>query len=207
MALQTAQTLNDEIKPLVHRLTAATGAQKPSIYTLIAARPFEGTTTVTQALAVALYAQTQKKILVIEAGRPRTATAPRPGLAETVLAKADVETALAHKDPGVFTTFWASSEQGRVAAGALLQDQGFWRGLQATFEYILIDAPSLQASPDGIAFARISDQTVIVVEAETTRKQVIENLRDNLAAAGAKIAGVVLNKRRYYIPEKIYKHL
>ena len=49
--------------------------------------------------------------------------------------------------------------------------------------------------------------TVIVVEAEKTPQPVIEHLRNTLTAAGAKTAGIVMNKRRFYIPARVYKKL
>jgi protein-tyrosine kinase len=36
---------------------------------------------------------------------------------------------------------------------------------------------------------------------------VAETVRDKIKRSGGKILGLVLNKRRYYIPEWIYKRL
>jgi Mrp family chromosome partitioning ATPase len=48
---------------------------------------------------------------------------------------------------------------------------------------------------------------VLVVEAESSRTPVVADLRDMIMARGANLAGIVLNKRRFYIPEKIYRRL
>ena len=46
---------------------------------------------------------------------------------------------------------------------------------------------------------------VLVVEAEATRIPVVEALRDKMLSHGANVVGVVFNKRRFYIPKRIYK--
>ena len=46
-----------------------------------------------------------------------------------------------------------------------------------------------------------------MVEAERTRRQVVENVKNKIARNGGNIIGVVFNKRKYYIPEFIYRRL
>ncbi|MDR3554769.1 MAG: CpsD/CapB family tyrosine-protein kinase [Syntrophobacteraceae bacterium] len=75
------------------------------------------------------------------------------------------------------------------------------------FDLILIDSAPMVLSPDGLAIASRVDGIVLVVEAEKTRWQVVKTLRDSIARVGGNILGVVLNKRRYYIPQSIYQHL
>ena len=70
----------------------------------------------------------------------------------------------------------------------------------ASFDTIVIDAPALQTSFDGVVLASRSDATVLVVEAEAIPQAVVLNLRETLEASGARLAGVVMNRRRYYIP-------
>jgi Mrp family chromosome partitioning ATPase len=48
---------------------------------------------------------------------------------------------------------------------------------------------------------------ILVVESGKTRRQVALTAKRKLEGAGGKILGVVLNKRRYYIPEFVYKRL
>ncbi len=48
---------------------------------------------------------------------------------------------------------------------------------------------------------------VLVVEAEKTKWRSVRNVRDQIERVGGNILGVVFNKRHYYIPQSIYKHL
>ncbi|MCL5405486.1 MAG: CpsD/CapB family tyrosine-protein kinase [Deltaproteobacteria bacterium] len=78
---------------------------------------------------------------------------------------------------------------------------------RGAFDLVVIDSAPLAVSPDGLAVASRVDGIVLVVEAEKTRWQAVKTMRDSISRVGGNILGVVLNKRRYYIPESIYKYL
>ncbi len=79
--------------------------------------------------------------------------------------------------------------------------------LRARFDVVIVDAPALERSFDGVEMAPYVDSTVIVVAAETTRATAVKNLRDRLREAGANITGSVLNNRRFHVPHKLYERL
>jgi len=81
----------------------------------------------------------------------------------------------------------------------------FWQELRRICPLTVIDAPPVHVSSDGLALCRLVDQVVIVVEAETTRIPVIQELCSRLAELDARIAGIVLNKRNFYIPHFLYR--
>jgi hypothetical protein len=86
-------------------------------------------------------------------------------------------------------------------------DSQIWQMLRAHVPLTIFDAPPTSVSSDGVSLAPEMDAVVIVVEAETERSAVIEDLRDKLIARGAHIAGIVFNKRRFHIPEQVYRWL
>ncbi len=79
--------------------------------------------------------------------------------------------------------------------------------LRNHYDYVIIDAPAAITTSDGFALARHVDGVVLVVQAEHTRWPVVESLKDRIATSGGNILGVVLNKRRYYIPSFLYKRI
>ncbi len=83
----------------------------------------------------------------------------------------------------------------------------FWKKLKQRFDLILIDSPPATTSTDGFAISSKVDGVVLVVEAEKTRWPVAEAVRDRIKKSGGNILGIVLNKRRFHIPEWIYKKL
>jgi Mrp family chromosome partitioning ATPase len=87
------------------------------------------------------------------------------------------------------------------------QIDAFWENLREKFDLILIDSPSFESSPDGIAISRRVDGVVLVLEAERTRWPVAERLKERILLNGGNILGIAFNKRRYYIPDFVYRWL
>lgn len=83
----------------------------------------------------------------------------------------------------------------------------FWNNLRERISFTVVDTPAASRSPDGLVISSLADLVVLVVEAESTRVPVVNDLRDLIQSRGANLAGVVLNKRRFYIPESIYRRL
>jgi polysaccharide biosynthesis transport protein len=71
------------------------------------------------------------------------------------------------------------------------------KDLALTYDVIILDSPPVLAVSDAMSIARAADATVLVVDAETTPKDVVERAVKSLRAAGAPIAGVVLNRHRH----------
>ncbi len=86
----------------------------------------------------------------------------------------------------------------------VLNRPDIWAILRRQFTLTVVDAPPAGQSLDGIAISGAMDAVVLVVRAESTRTPVVENLRDRLIAQGAPLVGLVLNRRRFYIPKFVY---
>ena len=79
--------------------------------------------------------------------------------------------------------------------------------LRINFDNILIDCSSLHTSSDAAVLAARVDGVVIVVEAGRSRRDEILNAQRTIEKAGGKFLGFVLNRRRYPMPEWLYKRL
>jgi Mrp family chromosome partitioning ATPase len=75
------------------------------------------------------------------------------------------------------------------------------------FDYVILDAPPVPAFPECLVLCAKVDGVVLVVESGKTRRQVALRARKQVEEVGGKVLGVVLNKRKYYIPEWIYRRL
>ncbi len=80
---------------------------------------------------------------------------------------------------------------------------GVVNGLAETADLVFADAPPVTLYPDARALAPLFDGVILVVEADTTPVSVATRSCQILRDAGANILGVVLNKRRDYIPDVI----
>lgn len=79
--------------------------------------------------------------------------------------------------------------------------------LRVSFDNILIDCGSVKNSTDAALLGSSTDGVVIVVNAGESRREEILNSQRMIETAGGKFLGFVLNKRRYPVPEWLYKRL
>jgi capsular exopolysaccharide synthesis family protein len=79
--------------------------------------------------------------------------------------------------------------------------------LREEFRYILIDAPALNLYSDAIALGRISDGVVVVLQADSTRRESAVKALENLREAEVEVLGAVLNRRSFPIPNFLYRRL
>jgi protein-tyrosine kinase len=83
----------------------------------------------------------------------------------------------------------------------------FLKSVRQRFQHIVIDAPPLQGFPESLVLSRKADGVILVVESERTRKRTALWAKRQIEAAGGKLLGVVLNKRKYNIPNWLYKRI
>ena len=81
------------------------------------------------------------------------------------------------------------------------------QNLANRFNLIIINSPAASLWPDAIEVGRLADAVVLVVEAEKARWPVVASLKERCLRAGVNVLGVILNKRRYYIPRLFYRLL
>jgi capsular exopolysaccharide synthesis family protein len=76
--------------------------------------------------------------------------------------------------------------------------------MRKEFDFAIVDAPPLTRYADAIALGHLADGIVLVVEANSTRREAALIAVENLRSSNIQILGAVLNKRTFSIPEKIY---
>lgn len=79
--------------------------------------------------------------------------------------------------------------------------------LRKQFDLVLIDSPSLEVCADGLVIAPRVDGVVLVVEAERTPAPVARKAKESIIQCGGNLLGIVFNRKRYYIPDWLYRRL
>jgi succinoglycan biosynthesis transport protein ExoP len=79
--------------------------------------------------------------------------------------------------------------------------------LRSEFGYVLVDAPPLARYSDAIAVGKISDGVVLVLEADSTRREAALRVSDYLRASQIPVLAAVLNKRTFPIPDSLYRFI
>ena len=85
--------------------------------------------------------------------------------------------------------------------------QGIMMTLLSLFDWVIIDGPPITSFPDSTSIAGACGAAMLVIEAESTRAEVVEEAKRILESTGVDILGAVLNRRRYHIPGFIYRRL
>ncbi len=79
--------------------------------------------------------------------------------------------------------------------------------IRSEFDWVIFDCAPINLYPDSAVLAPRLDGTVLVIEAENKRAEVAIQAKEHLERSGAKILGAVLNRRRYIIPDMVYRRL
>lgn len=85
----------------------------------------------------------------------------------------------------------------RLATGQKVQlrtSPGWWAALRGAADWIVIDAPSLDRTRAGLAFAAQADGVVLVVKADETPAADVAAMRQDIEAHGGRVLGIVMNR-------------
>jgi capsular exopolysaccharide synthesis family protein len=83
----------------------------------------------------------------------------------------------------------------------------FLKKVREDFAYVIMDAPPVNTFSEPRVIGTKVDGGILVVESGKTRRQVAIRTKQELEEAGIRILGVILNRRKHYIPNWIYKRL
>jgi hypothetical protein len=79
--------------------------------------------------------------------------------------------------------------------------------ISAEFDYVCVNLPPVNSAESALTRTDDLDGIVLVIQAHSTRRDVVEKAYRSLESRGKKVVGAVLNNRRFPIPERIYKYL
>lgn len=82
-----------------------------------------------------------------------------------------------------------------------------FKTLKADFELILFDLPAVGQTNAAVRLAGLLDGVYLVVEAERVRYEVAQRTNELLHRSNVRLLGAVLNKRRQYVPNWLYRTL
>lgn len=79
--------------------------------------------------------------------------------------------------------------------------------LRGAFDHVLIDTPAVEAYPDAVMLAQLTDGVILVVGSNSTRRETARIAKESFEAAKVPMLGAVLNKRTFPIPEPLYRKI
>ena len=79
--------------------------------------------------------------------------------------------------------------------------------LRHFFDFVLIEGPPLKDFGSSLVLAHLADGIILMVEANSTRRELALRVRTELESSNVQILGAVLNNRKFPIPEALYSRL
>lgn len=184
----------------------------PGLKTLYVTSCFngEGKTTAAVHLATGLAGQSDKRVLLVD-GSTRS-----PRLHEMFGAKSspgltDWRAENAAADDLFQTTeqpkLWFLAHGDGKDRGAALRQMTALAGsetVRSRFDYLIFDGDSVLGSSQVSLVAQAFDGVLLAVACEKTKWEVVQQVREKVEQGGGQVLGVILNRRKYYIPRLFY---
>jgi capsular exopolysaccharide synthesis family protein len=210
--LNVDQQAHEEALRLVQRLFSSQTQNAPRLVVFAAVDKGSGCSQICARVAEALPANVRGSVCLVEANF-RSPSLPEVfgttnhfGLTDALLGQGPIRT---FTKPLRTENLWLLSS-GSLApeSPSLLNSNRIkarFEELRKEFDYTLVDAPPLSRYADAIALGQLADGLVLVLEANSTRREVAQSVASNLQAAKVQVLGAVLNKRTFPIPEALYR--
>jgi Mrp family chromosome partitioning ATPase len=206
--------MEQEMIALYQTITAVLPDSNRCSVLFVGSRSNEGTSTVARQLARVASLRMGKSVLLIDLDRSRpdlhvySNLKPEGDSLNSLETGDQIEQSLRRVEESslyVMPLFWKTITAPKTIDYA--KRGSFWESLRERFDLIIVDSAPATMFPDGPAIVSRVDGVIFVVEAEKTRWQVAQSVKEKIINSGGNIIGVVFNKRRFYIPEFIYRYL
>jgi len=212
--LDVGENARGEITKLVHRLFQIPGAEAPQMVVFTGTEAGNGCSWLCARAAELLATQVNGSVCLLDCNFRRPGLERQFGLENHYglsEALSQSEGIRRYLRPLSRSNFWLLSCGSPVDNGQTLLGSDRMRmrlqELRAEFEYIIVDTAPLDAGTDGIVLGGLSDGVVLVLKANSSRRDTASKAMHEFRTANVPIRGVVLNRRTFPIPEAIYKHL
>jgi protein-tyrosine kinase len=209
-----SRTDDEKMANLYQNIQAALQGEGGKIVQFIGSRRGEGASTLIREFTKVVVQKLSKKVLLIDADQhnPRQPTSfgikPECDWRMVIKENQPVHDALYQvENSNLYVSLLSTNTVPLAPAYDSPRVEKFFEQLRQEFDLILIDSPPGTTSADGLALTHKVDGVVVVVEAEKTRWEIAENIVNRMRKQGANILGVVVNKRRFPIPDFIYRRL
>jgi Mrp family chromosome partitioning ATPase len=198
-----------ELIRTVFQAVDAQGKLRNRIVVFTSATPGEGVSHVVNILARELAAQTQNRVLHVEATALQNLQLVSPNQISRHCEETDIDNLLTLSVANSTANLAAVGGSGKASdwESAPEYRAECLKALRWNFDYVLIDCPSPAVSSDATTLAPLVDGVSVVVKAAQTRRGQIQRCQQLLESAGGNFLGFILNQRQYRVPNWLYRRL
>jgi len=212
LALSTAAEMDEDCRLLKNNLLLSCSKERNTLL-FLSSTGSEGGSTIAINLAAALAEDVNKKVVYIDLNIASPALDGRfgsklKGWTDFLVDETALEDIVTESGVGNLSVIPAG---GATANMSLLfkspRVERFFDAVKREFDFVVLDgAPPMRFS-ESLFLAPYIDGTVIVVRAGKTRREAVKRTKEYLVENEIPVLGVVLNRKRHYIPRFIYRKL
>jgi capsular exopolysaccharide synthesis family protein len=208
------ESIHPAYERIIQSLSTFRRSPAQGIILFASAVPREGTSTTARNTAVALGRGGSETVVLVDANLREPSqhhffgTELTDGLSDVLRGPTSLATAVrADVAPGLslLTAGEPHDSPPRLMTASALQ--GVTMALTSFFEWVIVDGPPLTRYPEAASLAASAGGALLVIRAERTRQEVAEEAKKVLADSGVDVLGAVLNRRKFHIPDFIYRRL
>jgi capsular exopolysaccharide synthesis family protein len=199
-------------KSVIGQIEIALPQQTSRVILLSSSVYGEGTTDVGLGLAMTSAGEMGRKTVIVDCNLHHPDLhlrfgVPDVGLGEYMTGRVGIDEAVSKTSvPNLYTM-----PLGRgVASLAAYGDQGLAKliaELRSNFEYVLIDAAPVGIYPECVVLCDKVDGVILVVRYGSTKREIVKRAKEIITRADGQVLGVLLNRRKFPIPEFLYRKI
>ena len=204
--------IQKNLKSLYQNLFSLIGSKKHFIFQFVSSKEGEGTSTLTRWFAQDLAFNYQKSVLLLDADYKKPSHLQHFNLISTCgwdeAIKNEITTDTIKNQVGNTSLCISSMSKNTSLNLHSIEPRKFelfFASIKNEFDITIIDSPPVSNTIEPLALCRYMDGIVLVIETEVTKCVFIEKAIELIRKHNGNLLGVVLNKRKYYIPKFIYK--
>jgi len=174
----------------------------------------EGTSTLATNYARLLSMEGTERVLLVEMNAREASLENRfrlsgtPGMSHYMAGKvAFAGLAQSPPDVGFDVIHVGEHEPGRLQLQVESAFPGFLEAAYQQYDTVIIDGAPVITSPEIPPLTAMVDGVVVVVKCDKTKREIVQRSLSMIEQFSGNTLGVVLNRKKYYIPEAIYKRI
>jgi capsular exopolysaccharide synthesis family protein len=198
-------SIDSEMKHLESRVLMVTSSVKG-----------EGKTTITAALARVMAMGEAEKILIVDCsvGNPSLhvlfGVENKTGIVEYLGGGAAFKDVVQSVDRGVLDLVTAGNLKKSALAPPLFNSdrmEQFIKEAAEAYDYVFIDTAAVLEAPETAIIGSFVNGSIMIINSGKTRREVIKRALLMVEKLEGKFIGTVLNRKKYHIPEFLYKRI
>ncbi|MBN1867496.1 CpsD/CapB family tyrosine-protein kinase [Candidatus Sumerlaeota bacterium] len=200
-----------EMKYLEGSLVNLTEGGKCKSMLVTSCRRGEGKTTAAAMVSIVLARSLDKKVLLVDADMSAPSAhrlfscESQPGLTDFLNAGVQLDECV--RETSYVGLFLMPHGKNSEKAPDLFARKSFGQLvalLRDRYDYVVLDGEPVLTSPNASLLVRHVDGVILVAECESTKWEQVEAACEKIQASQGNALGVILNKRRYYVPGMFY---